>query len=444
VTAPKVCGRVSLAALAGVLACALLLCAGCSVFNGSIFTSKAKVAKKKADEPMQLVPFANRIDLQRVWSVKVSGEVPRLRLGLGVAVDGDRVFAASHKGELYAFDLKTGRQLWSHKLKAPLAGGPAAGLGLVVVGSSKGEVIALSQTDGSPSWRIRINAEVLSAAAIGGDLVVVRGVDGRMHGLSIRDGSEIWVAEQQVPRLSLRGTSVPVLAGDLAIAGFDNGRVAAVAISNGTTAWDTAVGQSRGSTELQRLIDVDAPVVIDGDDLFAVAYQGRLTRLARDTGQVVWARDMSSYRGLAVDENAVYVSIADGTIVRVDRKNGTEQWSQKALARRQLTAPVIYRGRVVVADAGGVLHWLDAATGDFVARAEVGSQVSRSKPVVSKGIALKKRVSDTPIVAGGMVLAFTDNGVLSAYSAPLPESVASAAPPAAAAPVAAAAAEPSK
>jgi outer membrane protein assembly factor BamB len=307
-------------------------------------------------------------------------------------------------------------------------------------------VIALSEADGSPAWRIRINAEILSAAAIGGNLVVVRGVDGRMHGLSIRDGSELWVAEQQVPRLSLRGTGVPLLVGDLAIAGFDNGRVAAVAIGNGTTAWDTAVGQSRGSTELQRLIDVDAPVVADGDDLFAVAYQGRLTRLARDTGQVVWARDMSSYRGLAVDENAIYISTADGNVVRVDRKNGTEQWTQKALARRQLTAPVIYRGRVVVADGGGILHWLDAATGDFIARAEVGKSVGRSSVITSKGIGLKKRVSDTPLVAGGLLLAFSDNGVLSAYSAPLPDAGASApasAPPPEA-PAAAGAAEPTK
>ncbi len=458
---PEVWRRPGLVALLGALACAALLCAGCSVFNGSIFNSKAKLAKKKAEEPMVLVPFANRIELQRVWSVSLSGEVPRLRLGLDLAVDGERVFAANHKGEVEAFDLKSGRRLWSRKVKAPLAGGPAAGLGLVVVGSSKGEVIALSEADGSPAWRIRINAEILSAAAIGGDLVIVRGVDGRMHGLSIRDGSELWVAEQQVPRLSLRGTGVPLLVGDLAIAGFDNGRVAAVTIGNGTTAWDTAVGQSRGSTELQRLIDVDAPVVADGDDLFAVAYQGRLTRLARETGQVVWARDMSSYRGLAVDENAIYISTADGNVVRVDRKNGTEQWTQKALDRRQLTAPVIYRGRVVVADGGGILHWLDAATGDFIARAEVGKSVGRNSTIASKGIALKKRVSSTPVVAGGLLLAFSDNGVLSAYSAPLPdagatapasapppEAPAAAAPAAAApapvAPAAAGAAEPTK
>ena len=104
----------------------------------------------------------------------------------------------------------------------------------MVVGSSKGDVIALSESDGKPRWRVRINAEILSAPAIGNDLVVVRGVDGRLHGLSPRDGSEIWVVEQQVPRLSLRGTSRPILAGDLAICGFDNGRVVAVARGNGT------------------------------------------------------------------------------------------------------------------------------------------------------------------------------------------------------------------
>ena len=302
-TTAKICTRPSRVALVGVLACAALLCAGCSVFNGSIFTSKAKIAKKKADEPMALVPFANRIELKRVWSTSVSGEVPRLRLGLDLAVDGERVFAASHKGAVEAFDLKQraaavesqgqgAARRRSGRRARPGGGRQLQGRGDRAVGSRRQSSV----------WRIRINAEVLSAAAIGGDLVVVRGVDGRMHGLSIRTGTEVWVVEQQVPRLSLRGTSVPLLVGDLAIAGFDNGRVAAVTVGNGTTAWDTAVGQSHGSTELQRLIDVDAPVVADGDDLFAVAYQGRVARLARETGQMVWARDMSSYRGLAVDE----------------------------------------------------------------------------------------------------------------------------------------------
>jgi outer membrane protein assembly factor BamB len=291
--------------------------------------------------------------------------------------------------------------LWQRSLRAPLSAGPAAADGLLVVGSSKGDVIAWSQEDGVPRWRVRINAEILSAAAIGDGLVVVRGVDGKLHGLSAKDGSENWVVDQQVPRLSLRGTSRPLLVGDLAVCGFDNGRVVAVSLGNGSTAWETAVGQSHGSTELQRLIDVDASVVADGDDLFAVAYQGRVARLSRENGQIVWARDLSSFRGLAVDANAVYVSTAEGDVVRLDRRTGTEQWRQKALERRQLSAPAVYGGRIVIADLAGSVHWLDAATGDLIARTSVG----------------KQRISSPLVVAGDLLLVFGDGGELNALRA---------------------------
>ena len=201
-------------------------------------------------------------------------------------------------------------------------------------------------------------------------------------------------------------------------AGFDNGRVAAVARSNGTTAWDSAVGQSHGSTELQRLIDVDAPIVADGDDLFAVAYQGRVARLARETGQVIWARDLSSYRGLAVDDNAVYIVNCGWRCWCVwTARTAPSSGARRRWQRRQLSAPVIYRGRVVVADVDGLVHWLDPATGDFIARARVGSR-SAATVIVSKGISYKKRVTSPPIVAGGLLLVFSDAGELSAFRAP--------------------------
>jgi outer membrane protein assembly factor BamB len=359
-------------------------------------------SKDKSEKPAVLVPLTNRIDIKTVWHTKLGGEKPILRLGLGVAVDDQRAFAASYKGSVAAFEVASGKELWQRSLRAPLSAGPAAGDGLVVIGSSKGDVIALAEQDGAPRWRVRINAEILSAPAIGDGLVIVRGVDGKLHGLSAKDGGENWVIDQQVPRLSLRGSSRPIVVGDLAICGFDNGRVVAVSVGNGSSAWEAAVGQSHGSTELQRLIDIDASVVADGDDLFAVAYQGRVARLSRDSGQIGWARDLSSYRGLAVDANAVYVSTAEGDLVRLDRRTGIEQWRQKSLERRQLSAPVVYRGRIVVGDLAGVVHWFDAATGDPIARVSIG----------------KQRVSTPPVVAGDLLMVFGDNGELNALRAP--------------------------
>lgn len=376
------------AALLGV-ACAAALLTGCNTTD-------------KAERPAELTKLVNRVEIKRVWRTSIGGEAPKLRLGLDMAVDGNRVFIASHSGLVEAIDASSGRRLWSQKIKAaPLSGGPGAGEGMVVVGSTKGDVIALSATDGTQRWRRHVNAEVLSAPAVGRDQVIVRGVDGRMQGLASADGVELWVVDQQVPRLSLRGDSRPLLVGDLAVCGFDNGHVEAIVRNSGAVAWNTAVDEPRGTGELKRLIDVDAPVVADGEDLFAVAYQGHVARLTRETGQILWKHEWSSYRGLAVDGNALYITSADGVLARLDRSTGAVQWQQKMLVRRELTAPAVLAGRVVVADLDGYVHWFDGTDGAYLARVSAG----------------KGRVSNTPRVVGDLLLVFTDRGELSAYRA---------------------------
>ena len=63
----------------------------------------AACSKNKAvDAPAKLTDFQEHIKVQKAWSTGVGGDKPKLRLGLGVAVDGDRAFAAGHKGDVIA------------------------------------------------------------------------------------------------------------------------------------------------------------------------------------------------------------------------------------------------------------------------------------------------------------------------------------------------------
>ncbi|MBS0388258.1 MAG: outer membrane protein assembly factor BamB [Proteobacteria bacterium] len=358
--------------------------------------------KKKNEKPTPLAKISAQFQPVRVWSATVGKGEPKLRLGLAPVVDGKRVYAAGPHGEVVALDLATGHRAWQKQLKLPLSGGPGAGNGLVLVCSSGGTVVALSASDGAERWRADLNSELLSAPAITPELAVIRTVDGKLYALETATGKQRWVTDQQVPKLSLRGTSRPVVAGELVYSGFDNGRLMAVTLAGGTTAWDVAVGQPRGSSELQRLIDVDSPAEIDGDDIFAVAFQGHAVRLARDSGREIWSHEISSYRGLAADALGVYVSTADGDVVRLDRASGAERWRQKALERRSLSAPVLQGDYVLVTDYQGVIHWLSDDDGSFVARAKGGG-----------------RISAAPVVAGGLVIVQTDKGAIEAWRAPV-------------------------
>src|SRR6202047_5262043 len=187
---------------------ALLLAAGCS-------------KDKDVEPPAALVKFPATLPVKKLWSEGVGGgkKQIKLRLGLGPAIDHGLVFAASHKGEVLAVALDTGRNVWVKKLMMPISAGPAAGFGIVVAGSSKGTVIALDGASGRQLWRSQINSELLSAPAVSAKVVVIRSVDGRLHGLDTQSGKSLWSVEQQVPRLSLRGTAIPVVAKEAAISG---------------------------------------------------------------------------------------------------------------------------------------------------------------------------------------------------------------------------------
>jgi len=369
---------------------ALLIAAGCS-------------KDKDVEPPAALVNFPAKLPVKQIWGDKVGGgkKQVKLRLGLGPAVDNGVVFAASDKGELLAVNLNTGRQVWLKKLKLPLSAGPAAGSGMVVVGSSKGTVVALDGATGHERWHTHVNSELLSAPAISEKVVVMRSVDGRLHGFDSGNGKELWSVEQQVPRLSLRGTAIPVISKDVAVSGFDNGKVMAVSLSTGDTVWDTALASPHGRTELDRLVDIDSAVCVLGDNVFAAGFQGRTAMLALDSGQIWWAHDMSSYRGLAVDQENLFVTQSDGIVVALRQRDGSEVWRNNKLKLRGLSTPAVTTTAIAVADYQGYLHWLDKATGELVARERVA----------------KFRVSNPPVAVQDTVVVLSDDGRLAAFRA---------------------------
>jgi outer membrane protein assembly factor BamB len=358
---------------------------------------------KNVQPPSELVEINPTLEVRELWSTSVGDGAEKLRLALGIAVDGDTVYAAARNGKVTALEAGTGKVRWKAETEDDLSAGPSAGGGLVVVGSTSGRLIAFEAATGKQRWISDVKGEVLAAPLVTAERVVVRLVDGRLRALNPADGKEVWMAEDVVPRLSLRGTSPPVRGGDAVLCGFDTGRVMSVALSNGDILWQAQLNTPRGRTELERLADVDAAVAVAGEEVYAVGYQGRVAMIALDTGQLWWTRDMSSYRGVAIDEDQLYVSTSDGGVVAMRRRDGGTVWQQAGLMRRTLSAPVVHLGAVVVGDYDGYLHWMERSGGRFVARERLGGARISAQPVV---VADRLFVIDD----GGKVAAFGGGG----------------------------------
>jgi outer membrane protein assembly factor BamB len=342
------------------------------------------------EPPAELVDFKATRKVSRVWSAGLGGDAAHLRLALRPVVAEEIVYAASHDGEVVAMSASNGRRLWSVKTKLPLTAGPEVGQGLVIVGSADGDVLALDAAQGTERWRRSIASEILARPLVVNDVVVVRTVNGRLEALSASDGATRWSLDEQVPRLTLRGTAPPVHAGDRIVAGFDSGRVLAVDPRTGDVLWDTVVNAPSGRTELERLADIDSPAHVSGSDVFVVGFQGRMAMLALDSGQIWWARDASSYRGFTLDDANLYLTNSDGVVLAMRRADGAVLWEQDTLRRRGLTAPAIDGDALVVGDFEGYVHWLDKATGEIVARQKTdGDRISNGAVTSDAGVFLQ-------------------------------------------------------
>lgn len=333
--------------------------------------------------PAELESLPQALGIETAWSGRAASGAGGRHLELHPAAAGDRVFAAGRDGDVAAYDALTGKRIWEADTGIPVSGGPGVGAGIVVVGGSDGDVIALAGADGAVVWRARVSSEVLSAPAVSERIVVVRSTDGKLFGLGTVNGERIWVYDRTVPVLTLRGTGSPVVAGDVVIAGFDSGRLAAVSLADGRPVWEARIAAPTGRTEMERLVDIDADPVVSDGVVYAVSVQGPVAALDLYTGRLLWQHDMPSHAGVAAGR-LLYVTDDESRIWALDRDSGEWRWRQDGLERRKATRPVEFGEYVVVADFEGYAHWLSIDDGRFIARVRPGGGAVTAPPVATE------------------------------------------------------------
>jgi outer membrane protein assembly factor BamB len=252
---------------------------------------------------------------------------------------------------------------------------------LVVVASDQGVVFALNAKDGRVLWRARVSSEVLAAPVIGDGLVLVRSADSRVFAFGSDDGKRRWVYQRAAASLIVRAPAGLSIEGDTAYAGFPGGKLVALALENGGPRWEATVAVPHGATELERVTDVEGVPVIEGREVCAAAYQGRVACFDRRNGNPIWTREVSSVTGVSLDARFAYVSDDNGAVYAFDRTDGHSVWKQDKLAYREPSLPLPLGSEIAVGDFEGYVHFLARESGGFVARFATDGGPIRAAPI---------------------------------------------------------------
>ena len=354
--------------------------AGCSLFGGE-------------EEIVQISPSPkvdNQLPIQEIWRNSTAGNTHVYSL-LGPINYDNAIYVASRSGQVKAIDLSTGHTIWDKNLSqstlfssktALFSGGVSADDRYVYVGSERAVVYALDRNDGNVIWEKPVKGEVLARPVSSDDKLIIHTASGNLQALNRNTGEDIWDVVLEVPTLSLRGNSTPTIAHGAAILGDDTGHVNAYYLNDGQLIWQQRISQPSGSTEIDKLNDVDSTPVIEGNLAYAIGYNGNVVALDLSNGQIVWRKEMGSTHSFAVDSHQLFIVDQDDNVQAVSKNGGAVNWTQAGLLHRQLTDPVIYQNYIVVGDFEGYLYWLNQDNGEVVAKTQVSSSGLISKPLV--------------------------------------------------------------
>lgn len=331
-----------------------------------------------ATAPAELVKFEETVKIKKLWSTGVGDGQGKGLYKLQPVMTATTIYAASAEGEVKAVERTRGKKLWDTDLEVGLSGGVGHYEDSLFLGSSDGSVMRLDANSGAVVWSTKLTGEILAPPQGDGRVVVAQSYDGKLQGLDFDSGEKLWTYDSNVPVLTIRGTGTPILRNNVVYAGFANGRVLAFSARTGATLWEARVAISQGRSEIERIVDIDGTMALEGNELYAASYQGRVVAIDATNGRKMWQRNVSSFSGVSQGFGNVYVTDEDGTVTAYLRNGQGLRWQQDALAYRELSRPTPVSSYVAVADLEGYIHLMSQVDGEFAGRVKADGKGARA------------------------------------------------------------------
>jgi outer membrane protein assembly factor BamB len=316
-------------------------------------------------EPAIVAKITPEVAPKLLWQTNAGNGSDGAYLRLTPTVAAGVIYTIDQSGMLVATDAR-GIRLWQLQINGGGKSNLASDGRFITFVDNKGVLYLLSVDHGKKVWQANLVDQALAAPTITPNLIIVKTIDGAVTAFDRSSGQQRWQYQHDVPDLTLRASSSAVVIGQIAYVGFADGQVVALNIANGDQLWSQQAAEPQGFSDIERLVDIDANLIIDGNRLYVATYQGQIAALDLHNGKIIWQRPNSVYADIASDHHALYAVNNDGSLTAYNLINGDILWQQKALAWHFLTGPTIYENNLVVGDVQGQLYFIKPSNGDII------------------------------------------------------------------------------
>lgn len=345
------------------------------VLSIGIVLTLAACAGPDKSKQLDLGPNTPLIGVRSAWTSAIGA----VDFPLEVRSVGSLVFVAGTDGTVAAIDARTGGDLWRTSLGVKLSAGVGSDGRYVAVVSKENELIVL---DGAKElWRQRLGAVTLTAPFVAGARVFAMSADRSVSAFDVVTGRKLWQQQRSGEALVLGRSGIVMAIGDTLVTGL-GGRLVGMNPLNGKIKWEVQVANSRGTNEVERLVDLVSGVSRQGNQVCVRAFQSAVGCVDGGRGTLAWSKAASGSTGVDGDESEVFGTESDGRLVAWKRTDGERLWMSERLRFRTLTAPVLVGRSLVIGDEEGTLHFVSRQDGSPLNRLSTDGSAIRSVPVL--------------------------------------------------------------
>ncbi len=325
-------------------------------------------------------------------------------------IASERVFSIDGDSKLHAFNLATGKLLWSFSLD-PQSDDPTPGIkggisyrnGVIVAHSGRENLYALDVNTGSVIWQKTLDESLRGGPTLSElNSVIVTDLDGQVYVFTLSDGTLIWQRSGFPVDTVVYGTSSPAIIDQNLIVSGQAGEIAIYNMLSGVLLWADSLASFNPRTPLERLGDIRAFAATDEKNAYFISQSGRMSAFEVNSGIELWAKPLSGIEMPWIVENTVFVVTIDGRLIALRKSDGAVRWltelpgaipkgiaATKDLPR--YIGPVVANGEVLIIQKTGKLYRFDADSGKLISKSNLTSQITTPIQVANQHLVALSR-----------------------------------------------------
>jgi outer membrane protein assembly factor BamB len=316
------------------------------------------------------------------WTVKQAwtNQIGEVSTPLMAFAHGQHVAVASTAGQLALIDAVNGRDVWRLNLGAPIQAGVGGDGQRFAVVTRNNELVTVEA--GRVLWRQALPALSYTPPLVAGARVFVLTGDRSVSAFDGATGQKLWTQQRPGDPLVLRQAGLLMPVGDQLLVGW-GGRLVSLNPLTGAVRWEALVGSTRGTNEVERLVDLVAGASRVGNSVCVRAFQTSVSCVDGTNGRMAWSRPANGHQGLDGDAQTLWGVESDGKLLAWQRASGAPLWTQEALRFRGVSLPLAWGQALVVGDQEGWVHALSPQNGQPLQRIGTDGSAITGRPVAA-------------------------------------------------------------